>query len=438
MDTIKAPICVNCTPKSNQNNKNDNQNTCFDASVKTTKFVKITQPADKNRTVICPESGLVTSFELNSKCNEYVEKIDNDARFERYAMQTASRKILYKKKHPRGHSVSWRVNDCLRGVAGADVRVLMSLEYQKAHYANLRVCGSVWTCPVCAAKISEHRKKEIETAAAVHTEAGGFMYMVTYTFSHSRNDNLATLLGDGKQKFGLSGALRGLRNSRGYKKLLEQIDHIGLVRNLEVTHGEANGWHPHVHELWLVNKKFTVRQLKAFKNALFDLWYKACEKAGLSLPNRKRGVDMVLATDPAEYLQKWGREKTWTIGSELAKSHVKRGGSGGRTPFDLLRLYLTDISKADYYASLFSDYAYSFFGKRQCFWTNGLKNLFLIQDKTDEQIALENDDQAIEIAIISKDDWKKVLNNSYESRAIILRLAETGGADAVKLFLDNL
>ena len=120
------------------------------------------------------------------------------------------------------------------------------MEYEKARYANLRVCGSVWTCPVCAAKISEHRKKEIETAAAVHTEAGGFMYMVTYTFSHSRNDNLATLLGDGKQKFGLSGALQRLRDSRGYKKLLEQIDHIGLVRNLEVTHGEANGWHPHL------------------------------------------------------------------------------------------------------------------------------------------------------------------------------------------------
>ena len=59
-------------------------------------------------------------------------------------------------------------------------------------------------------------------------------------------------------------------------------------------------------------------------------------------------------------------------------------------------------------------------------------------DKWIKEIALENDDQAIEIAIISKDDWKKVLNNSYESRAIILRLAETGGADAVKLFLDNL
>ena len=30
MDNSKAPICINSTPKSNQNNKNDNQNTCFD------------------------------------------------------------------------------------------------------------------------------------------------------------------------------------------------------------------------------------------------------------------------------------------------------------------------------------------------------------------------------------------------------------------------
>lgn len=437
MDTIEAPSCVNYTINSIETHKTIYQNDSFDVSLSQ----KRSKSSAKTKVVTCPQTGEITTFELRNqcgKCNDFVEKKEGDARFERYALQSAARKILYNQKHPRGHSHSWRVADCLRGVSGADVRVLMSLEYQKAHYGNLRVCGSVWTCPVCAAKISEYRKKEIETAASVHTEAGGFMYMVTYTFSHSRNDDLGVLLGDYKTNKGLAGALQRLRDSRGYKKLLEQIDHIGLIRNLEVTHGEANGWHPHVHELWLVNKKLSGRALIAFKNALFELWHKACEKSGLALPNRQRGVDIVIALDPAEYLQKWGREQKWSIGSELAKSHVKKAFSGGRTPFDLIRLYLSEPKKADYYASLFRDYAVSFFGKRQCYWTNGLKNLFLIQDRTDEEIALDNDDKAIEIATISKEDWKKVLKNNYEARAIILRLAETGGADAVKLFIDSL
>lgn len=437
MDTIEAPSCVNYTINSIETAKTTYQNDSFDVSLSQ----KRSKSSAKTKVVTCPQTGEITTFELRNqcgKCNDFVEKVDGDARFERYALQSAARKILYNQKHPRGHSHSWRVADCLRGVAGDDVRVLMSLEHQKAHYGNLRVCGSVWTCPVCAAKISEYRKKEIETVASVHTEAGGFMYMVTYTFSHSRNDDLGVLLGDYKSNKGLAGALQRLRDSRGYKKLLEQIDHIGLIRNLEVTHGDANGWHPHVHELWLVNKKLSKHELQVFKNALFDLWLRACEKSGLALPNRQRGVDMVLALDPAAYLQKWGREQKWSIGSELAKSHVKKAFSGGRTPFDLIRLYLSDPKKADYYASLFRDYAVSFFGKRQCYWTNGLKNLFLIKDRTDEEIALDNDDKAIEIAAISKEDWKKVINAPYEARAIILRLAETGGADAVKLFIDSL
>lgn len=37
-------------------------------------LVNTTKSVQKNRTVICPETGLVTSFELNSKRDEYVEK----------------------------------------------------------------------------------------------------------------------------------------------------------------------------------------------------------------------------------------------------------------------------------------------------------------------------------------------------------------------------
>ena len=47
-------------------------------------LVNTTKSIDKTRTVICPESGLITSFELNAKRGEYLEKqgvLMNLARF---------------------------------------------------------------------------------------------------------------------------------------------------------------------------------------------------------------------------------------------------------------------------------------------------------------------------------------------------------------------
>lgn len=402
-------------------------------------LVNTTKSVNARRVVICPETGVVTSFVRFPGRDEFTEETDASApRFERYALQSLARSILSNHAHPKGLSTSWRVTECLRRVQGGDVRVLRSIEHGTAHYGNLRVCGSVWTCPVCAGKISEFRKSEIEAAATCHKAAGGFMYMVTYTFSHSRQDSLKQLLGDSERNSGLRAALRRLRVARGYKSLTKGLGLVGLIRNLEVTHGDANGWHPHVHELWLTTERLSVHALQAVKNTLFRLWADACLKAGLSAPNRQRGVDVVQAHDPAEYLQKWGREQRWSIGSELAKSHTKRGsGNKGRTPFDLLR-QVESSKNPEYLKSLFAEYSTVFYGARQCFWTAGLKSMFALAERSDEEIAAAQEDKAIEICSISIDKWKKLISLPYEARSLVLRLAETGGAEAVELYLSGL
>jgi hypothetical protein len=42
-----------------------------------------------------------------------------------------------------------------------------------AHFAGLMVCGSVWACPECSAKIRAVRSEEIGRAAEAHLRAGG-------------------------------------------------------------------------------------------------------------------------------------------------------------------------------------------------------------------------------------------------------------------------
>ena len=78
-----------------------------------------------------------------------------------------------------------RVARCMRNVnpMTIGVQVLHSPEHQVAHYASLIVCGSVWMCPLCAAKISERRREELERAISRHIEQEGTVFMATYTIA---------------------------------------------------------------------------------------------------------------------------------------------------------------------------------------------------------------------------------------------------------------
>src|SRR5260370_4419014 len=87
-----------------------------------------------------------------------------------------------------------RVAFCMRRLQASTVDVLYSPSRQSAHYRGLMVCGSIWVCPLCAAKISERRRMELEQAIGRCTANGGAVYLVTYTLSHQRYDTLSTLL----------------------------------------------------------------------------------------------------------------------------------------------------------------------------------------------------------------------------------------------------
>ena len=101
----------------------------------------------------------------------------------RFAWQAAARDLLPKE----------RVSKCLRyivpGASGVDI--LHSAKHQRASFRNLFVCGSIWMCPICAARISEHRRVNLSDQLA---RLPYFPIMVTYTLRHDVSQKLATLL----------------------------------------------------------------------------------------------------------------------------------------------------------------------------------------------------------------------------------------------------
>jgi hypothetical protein len=386
-------------------------------------LVKIAKSSDTNREVIDQKTGEIQRFTLDKRRREYVQENEpTDARFHRFLLQGAARRLL----------PSHRVSKCIRAVTNAvgDVAILKSPANGKCHFGGLQTCGSVWVCPVCAAKISERRKLEVRSALDTHLAAGGGVEMVTLTFPHARTDVLKDLMIQLRQ------AMTVLKRGRSYRTVRKMFESLGSIRALEVTWGEANGWHPHFHEVWFFAKPITVRQRRMLTALLYDGWSTACVKAGLPRPNRKRGVHVQPAESAAEYIAKFGTEPRWEAASELTKQHVKKSRDAkGRTPFDLLRDFAQGNSRA---GALFAEYVEAFHGYRQLFWSPGLKALFGVADMTDEEIAAQQEEEAQVICRIKVEDWKRVLKMAFDARATLLTLAETGGYPAVQTFLASL
>lgn len=385
-------------------------------------LVNIAKFAATFREVLDEKTGEIQRFRYDHKRFEFVLDLgdESEARNQRFTLQSASRRLL----------PSERVSKCLRSlVSDGDVALLKHLETSKVHFGGLQTCGSVWHCPICAAKVSERRKLEIREAVDTHIAAGGGVEMVTLTVRHGREDVLQRLMDC------LRVALSKMRAHRDYKELRKLFAVVGSIRALEVTHGQANGWHPHFHELWLFPAPLTVRQRTTLQRLLFSAWKASSVAAGLPAPNRQRGVHIQRAESAADYVSKWGCEPRWEVGSELAKANSKRSKTKGKTPFDLLRDYSSGDKQA---GALFAEFAKAFKGFNQVRWTPGLKAAFGIADVSNEEIAASQDERATKLGRVRKAQWSMVLRQPFETRPLVLRVAETGGFPAVQRFMRSL
>jgi hypothetical protein len=344
-------------------------------------------------------------------------------RIVRFQRQSASRRLLKDK----------RVSGCLRNRLSPTVKILKSIQHGKCHFADLMVCGSVWDCPVCSAKISERRRIELIRATDQYTKANGSILLVTFTYSHKKEDNLKELLA--KQ----SKAFEWFYRHRTYKEIKKRYMKEGRVRALEVNHGK-NGWHPHVHELWFIETH--LHDYDTLKGEVFALWVKACAKYDLGEPSWEHGVDIRGGDDASNYIAKFGLEdkktRGWGVEDELTKANAKKGRNGSLSPFELLD---GAISGDQQQSDLFVEYSKAFHRKKQLTWSKGLKSIFDLEELTDEEVAHQQDDEAVLLASIEADEWEAVIKMSrpsFDNRSMILALAENGGAEAVKVFIDDL
>lgn len=194
-----------------------------------------------------------------TKPKKQTDEAEQTNRKARFQLQRAAQGLLPQQ----------RVAHCQRSTNNSH-GVFVYRSADSARYGNLSTCGSVWHCPICAARITEARRQELQQAITAHAKAGGEIYLMSLTFPHLDHQ----FLKDNLPLF--STALKKFKNSKGYKKIMKEVGALGSVRALEVTHGD-NGWHPHTHDLVFANKG-KIAKLEELR----DLWIETLIKTDIA------------------------------------------------------------------------------------------------------------------------------------------------------------
>jgi len=312
-----------------------------------------------------------------------------------------------------------RVCVCCRRIIPMQNFVKVLKSGDRAHYGGLVTCASVWICPVCAAKISERKRADLVKGIAFWKDQGGEVLMLTQTVPHYLHEPLQVVLS------GFMPARRLLRHRKPWKRISKRIGLAGTVRALEVTYGE-NGWHVHAHELLFRRPGLPV-DIEDLQSALLGEWQQACLDAGRPEPN-EHGIKVDDGSKAAKYASKWGME------DEVTKAHLKKGKEGHWSPWDFLRQVdqgnMTGVS-------LFAEYARAFKGRHQLEWSNGLRQLLgLGAEASDEEIAAQQEEGAILLGLLTRENWRVVLHAN--KRGELLEVAAASGWDGVLNFIATL
>lgn len=335
-----------------------------------------------------------------------------ESRIKKWVRLSHIRQLLFKKRVAKCNRVT---------LGGGKAGVMYSAKLGSSHFSGLVTCASPWDCPICVSKLGERRRVEVLAAIGKWEDMGGQCLLLTLTFPHYLTDSLPVLV-KGQQK-----AMSNLTSSRFYKFIRQQIGMVGTIRAWEVTRSDANGWHPHFHILLFVR---TGLDLVALEEQFFIAWANACRLAKLPAPSRSHGVDLRDGAFAHAYVTKGN----WGLDHEIAKANSKKGRNGSLSPMDLVDLYIEGNKQA---GALFVEYSNAFHGKRQLYWTPGLKDYFGIDDKDDEQVVNETEEDACLLGLLEPSDWRLVVR-SRTARGEILELARSGKWESIELFLQGL
>ena len=324
-----------------------------------------------------------------------------------------------------------RVAACLQYVVpGESAEVRYCSECGSASIHNVAVCGSVWTCPVCSARINRERGAELARAVRNANTLGYGVVLVTLTLQHKLGDALAGLIDD------LKTAWRDTKSGGSWSRYCERNGLIAHVTALEVLHGDS-GWHPHLHVLLFFDRPMRAAARGELECWLSDRYRDMLYKRG-AYASERYGVVVSDGQSAAQYLTKWTERKSWDVSRELTSRNGKTVKSG-RSAFQLL----ADFRGGDVQAGLlFREYAEATKGVQQLRRSAGFSEvLYLSVALGGEVLTAEEqllDDMAREraasVTVLELSQAQYSWLVEHNGRAALLRAVEVTRGDALVLW----
>lgn len=352
---------------------------------------------------------------------------------------------------------------------------------------GLMRCGRIWLCPVCAATIRHKRAEEITTAVVEWVRRGGTAYLVTFTARHGHTDRLADLMDalQGTRKTpdtprrpgayqrlitGGTWAGRKASDGRGHtdrEGIRDRVGYVGMIRATEVTVGQINGWHPHIHAIVFVGGRTegergdkhvvdvtepTESALKEWQDQWRSVWTGALRKVNPDFtPDRKHGVDFKrLETERdanalGEYIAKTQDGKAPAL--ELARADLKLASHGNITPFELLGR-IGDLiggvpeddaagqGSLEWNLGRWHEYERATKGRRAIEWTRYLRQILGIdggdteEDDLDLLLAAEADGGELRAGVaVTEEGWTAVARRALDLAATEAAEGTDGNTD---------
>jgi hypothetical protein len=361
-------------------------------------------------------------------------------------------------------------------------------------------CGRLWLCPVCSAKIRDGRAKEVSEAAVKWIGMGGTVLFVTFTARHAAAHHLGDLM-DAIQGTRADAAKGTKRQPGAYQRLITgaawagdrrkvgnkdgirgRVGFVGMVRATEVTIGQENGWHPHIHALVFVGGRTTGERAEKRVTGTFEpsasalaeleahwraVWTRHLAKVDPQFkPSDEHGVkfealDVTKSPDAvAKYLAKLQEGKD--AGAELARGDMKTGRFGNMTPFEMLGR-IGDLTSGlaesevgghgdlSWCLARWGEYETATKGRRAIEWTRYLRQLLGIEggdSEDDDMDLLFQADAASEFRSgvrVTTEAWHQVTGRALDlavteaveadrpDEVVALVVAVGGSADAVQV-----
>lgn len=275
-------------------------------------------------------------------------------------------------------------------------------------------CGSYWRCPVCAVKISEHKKELLSGLISLHQNSGLKIGFITLTVRHTRILRLGNTLAKILDNY------RRFQNTRFFKQSKGIL--AGQVKTLEITWSADNGWHPHLHLLYFYND--TVTDIDKFQKSILKNWVNFRDNnATLTAQNQK-----VLTTDISDYVAKYD------ITMEMTKGQIK--SAKGLTPFTALaKLAVNDfdgLEQKRLLYGIYAEYVEQTHGRHFVNISNSLREMYADfineTDKSDDEIVNETDIEKI-LLKISVAVWLKICKNDLQP--LVINKYKDSGVDGV-------